>query len=228
MAPAFLTLTPPGSSPYWDNGSFDARTSTAGCNIGWIVTGGSLAGCSDISVAHWVPAIETQSRWGLKRAGAGSSRANTIRRSFLNHTDNADAVEFEVSLAGDATQTRSGSALGPMPPVIPPVMPIRRGRRAANCFSTALRAAAIPPQASLSQPITSSYSTLQMRVPEQHTQRTPAGFSTSRSSPRIPLVRMVTAPATSTLARRTRAWRGNKSLHDLKNWSNDVLRLRLQ
>jgi len=96
-------------TPYWDNNSLDTPTNGVGCNIGWVVTGGSLAGCNNM-VGGPLGAGDPKLSIGANGKGSywGDSNGQYDPAFFLNNTDKADAVEFEVSLAGYASTDQFG------------------------------------------------------------------------------------------------------------------------
>jgi hypothetical protein len=77
--------------PYWDQQSIDASTPTAGCNVGWVVTGGSLAGCSNLEGP--IPFTRDDgvpnSYWGL-----ANGNYDPI---FMFHSNAVDATELDMT-----------------------------------------------------------------------------------------------------------------------------------
>lgn len=73
--------------PYWDQKSLDAGGASAGCNIGWVVTGGSLAGCSNV------------------RGPIPFTKDDPVPNSYWAQPNgNYDPFFYFLSTAGDATE----------------------------------------------------------------------------------------------------------------------------
>ena len=101
VGPSSGTLTNSNQSPsaYWDHSSQDATSSTAACNVGWIVTKTTtLAGCSAAGSNTGPLGAEdpvATSYWGQT---VGTPGNYDPAFTFTNTSPNT--AEFEVSLAG--------------------------------------------------------------------------------------------------------------------------------
>jgi hypothetical protein len=125
---AFQTMVPPTAvgpsplipnpnqppKPYWDQQSIDASNPAAGCNVGWVVTGASLAGCSNVKgpVPFTRDDVAPNAYWAL---GNGN-----YDPTFMLHSSAVDGTELELTVTSLTTDifgwyTVSGSGISRHP-----------------------------------------------------------------------------------------------------------------
>jgi len=89
------------TNPYWDHPSFDATNSSAGCNIGWAVTGGTLAGCNNNNGGPMSDDGPANAYWGNSNG--------TFDPSFTFSTSTSpEPVELELTMAGNSNNNSFG------------------------------------------------------------------------------------------------------------------------